>query len=159
MGRAGVWAGRERAHRHTQRTGRIPAYAAAGQSGRHTRDTRRLFQNTALVAGFSPIVLVLRSPLEDLLSAKRVQRRVRAFVVLAIAAFLAGGIAAKSLWSAAHAPSPPTAPVRDAVGTPQRPADGTPPPSAAPSHRRPEHRASRHRTHAKPADSHPDSSK
>jgi uncharacterized protein YkwD len=96
-------------------------------------------------------VLVLRSPLEDPLSAKRVKRRVRAFVMLAIAAFLAGGIAANSLWSAAHAPAPPTTPARDAVGTPERPADSTPTPSASPSHRRPPHRASRRRTRPSPS--------
>jgi uncharacterized protein YkwD len=98
-------------------------------------------------------VLVLRSPLEDLLSAKRVKRRVRAFVMLAIAAFLAGGIAANSLWSAAHAPEPPATPARDAVGTPERPADSTPEPSASPSHRRPPHHASRHRPRKPPSHS------
>jgi uncharacterized protein YkwD len=83
------------------------------------------------------------APLEDPLTAKRVKRRVRAFVILAIAAFLGGGIGAKSLWSAAHVPTPPAAPARDTVGAPEPPVDTTPAPSASPSHRR----ASRHRTH------------
>lgn len=62
-------------------------------------------------------------------------------MILAIAAFLAGGIGAKSLWSAAHVPAPPTAPARDTVEAPEPPADTTPTPSVSPSH----HHGSRHR--------------
>jgi uncharacterized protein YkwD len=73
-----------------------------------------------LNAGNAPIVLVLRSPLEDPLSAKHeipTKRRVQAFVLLAIAVFVAGGIAANRYVTAAHV-SPPTAPVTDAVVPP-----------------------------------------
>jgi uncharacterized protein YkwD len=68
-----------------------------------------------LVALDTSIVLVLRSPQEDPLSAKRVNRRVQAFVLLAIAAFVSGGFAARSLWTAAqqHVPSPATTPARE----------------------------------------------
>jgi uncharacterized protein YkwD len=46
-----------------------------------------------------------------------VKRRVQAFVLLAIAVFVSGGFAARSLWSAAqrHSPSPATSPARDLV--------------------------------------------
>ncbi|GAA4621374.1 hypothetical protein GCM10023196_009290 [Actinoallomurus vinaceus] len=65
-------------------------------------------------------MLVLRSPQEDPLSAKRVKRRVQAFVLLAIAVFVSGGLAANSLWKAAqrHSPLPATTPVRDAAVPP-----------------------------------------
>ncbi|MFL6055417.1 MAG: CAP domain-containing protein [Actinoallomurus sp.] len=67
------------------------------------------------------IVLLLRRPQEDPLSAKRVKLRVQAFVLLAIAVFVSGGIAARSLWSAAqqHAPSPITTPARDVLPSPE----------------------------------------
>ena len=74
-------------------------------------------------------MLVLRSSLEVPLSAKRVirtERRVQAFVILAIAIFLAGGIAANRYVTAAQSSptqsspvTPPvTPPVRDAVVPP-----------------------------------------
>jgi uncharacterized protein YkwD len=53
------------------------------------------------------IVLLLRSPLEDPLSAKRsipIKRRVQAFVILAIAFFVAAGFAANRYMTAAHPP-------------------------------------------------------
>jgi uncharacterized protein YkwD len=81
-------------------------------------------------------VLVLRSPQEDPLSAKRVKRRVQAFVLLAIAVFVSGGFAARSLWSAAqrHSPSPITSPARDLVApSPQGAAVHPSTPSASPS--------------------------
>jgi uncharacterized protein YkwD len=59
--------------------------------------------------------------LEDPLSAKRVirtERRVQAFVILAIAIFLAGGIAANRYVTAAQSSPPATPPVRDAVVPP-----------------------------------------
>lgn len=63
-------------------------------------------------------------------------------MILAIAAFLGGGIAARSLWSAAHVPTPPTAPARDAVVAPEPSIDAAPTPDARPTHRHP----SRHRS-------------
>jgi uncharacterized protein YkwD len=66
------------------------------------------------------IVLVLPSPLEDPLSAKRVlttRRRVQAFVLLAIALFVAGGVAANRYVTAAHI-APPDTPATDAVVAP-----------------------------------------
>jgi uncharacterized protein YkwD len=66
------------------------------------------------------IVLVLPSPLEDPLSAKRVistKRRVQAFVLLAIAVFVAGGVVANRYVTAAHM-SQPVAPATDAVVPP-----------------------------------------
>jgi uncharacterized protein YkwD len=67
------------------------------------------------------IVLLLRRPQEDPLSSKRVKLRVQAFVLLAIAVFVSGGIAARSLWSAAqqHAPSPAITPARDVAVDPE----------------------------------------
>ena len=73
-----------------------------------------------LIVVSTPIVLVLRSPLEDPLSAKHgipTKRRVQAFVLLAIAVFVAGGIAANRYVTAAHL-SPPAAPPTDAVVAP-----------------------------------------
>jgi uncharacterized protein YkwD len=66
------------------------------------------------------IVLVLRSPLEDPLSATRVisiKRRVQAFVILAIAFFVAAGFAANRYMTAAH-PSPVERPAQDAAVVP-----------------------------------------
>lgn len=81
-------------------------------------------------------MLVLRSPQEAPLSAKRVKRRVQAFVLLAIAVFVSGGFAARSLWNAAqrHSPSPITSPARDlVVPSPQGAAVHPSTPSARPS--------------------------
>lgn len=60
-------------------------------------------------------MLVLRTPWEDpLSSSKRVKRRVQAFVLVAIAVFVAGGAAARSFWaSERQTPAPATTPARD----------------------------------------------
>jgi uncharacterized protein YkwD len=86
------------------------------------------------------IVLVLPSPLEDPLSAKRVpptRRRVQAFVLLAIAVFVAGGIAVNRYVTAAHIAPPDTTPASDArVGsTPEKAAvkPGAPSAQSAPT--------------------------
>jgi uncharacterized protein YkwD len=93
------------------------------------------------------IVLVLRSPLEDPLSAKRVisiKRRVQAFVIFAIAFFVAAGFAANRYVTAAH-PSPADQPASDSVlpspeGSavkPPTPASSPTPPRTHPSSHRP----------------------
>jgi hypothetical protein len=72
-----------------------------------------------MVVGTS-IVLLLRSPLEDPLSAKRsipIRRRVQAFVILAIAFFVAVGFAANHYVTAAHQ-SPDNPPVQDNMVVP-----------------------------------------
>jgi uncharacterized protein YkwD len=72
-----------------------------------------------MVVGTS-IVLLLRSPLEDPLSAKRsipIKRRVQAFVILAIAFFVAVGFAANHYVTAAHQ-SPDNPPVQDNMVVP-----------------------------------------
>lgn len=73
-------------------------------------------------------MLVLRSPREDPLSSKRVKRRVQLFVLLAIAVFLSGGIAARSLWKPQDPPGG-TAPARDFAVVPS-PEGSTTRPSA-----------------------------
>lgn len=108
-------------------------------------------------------MLVLRSPQEDPLSAKRVKRRVQAFVLLAIAVFVSGGIAARSLWSAAqeHGPSPATTPARDVAvfpspeGAAVRPtADARPTPRPSKTAHRPKHPVAKRKTPAHRATSH-----
>jgi uncharacterized protein YkwD len=89
------------------------------------------------------IVLLLRSPLEDPLSAKRVisiKRRVRAFVILAIAVFVAAGFAANRYVTAAH-PTSTDQPAQDAVVVPSPEGSAVKPPTPAASPTRP-------RTHA-----------
>jgi uncharacterized protein YkwD len=81
------------------------------------------------------IVLVLRSPLEDPLSATRsisIKRRVQAFVIFAIAFFVAAGFAANRYMTAAH-----TAPTEDAVvaPSPEGSAVKAPTPAASPTSR------------------------
>jgi uncharacterized protein YkwD len=91
-----------------------------------------------MVVGTS-IVLVLRSPLEDPLSAKRsipIKRRVQAFVILAIAFFVAAGFAANRYVTAAH-PSPADQPVTDSVVVPSPEGSASKPPAAAPKHGKP----------------------
>jgi uncharacterized protein YkwD len=83
------------------------------------------------------IVLLLRSPLEDPLSATRVisiKRRVQAFVILAIAFFVAAGFAANRYMTAAH-PSPVERPAQNVVVSPEGTAvkPKTPTPSASSS--------------------------
>jgi uncharacterized protein YkwD len=80
------------------------------------------------------IVLVLRSPLEDPLSATRsisIKRRVQAFVILAIAFFVAAGFVANRYLTAAH----PDRPAQDAVvaPSPQGSAVKVPTPAASPT--------------------------
>lgn len=81
-------------------------------------------------------MLVLHCPREDPLSPKRVKRRVQAFVLVAIAVFVAGGFAARSFWASAerHAPAPAATPARDFAVVPS-PEDTAvrPPASARPS--------------------------
>ncbi|MCO6004588.1 CAP domain-containing protein [Actinoallomurus purpureus] len=110
----------------------------------HTPYTCDFSRNAGLAALRGPIVLVLRSPQEDPLSAKRVKRRVQAFVLLAIAVFVSGGVAARSLWSAAqqHTPSPVSTPARDMAVVPS-PEGAAVRPSAGPSSARPSHVARR----------------
>jgi uncharacterized protein YkwD len=83
------------------------------------------------------IVLVLRSPLEDPLSAKRsipLKRKVQAFVILAIAFFVAAGFAANRYVTAAH-PVPGEQPAQDSVVIPSPEGSAVKPPSAAPKPR------------------------
>jgi uncharacterized protein YkwD len=98
------------------------------------------------------IVLLLRSPLEDPLSAKRVipiKRRVQAFVILAIAFFVAAGFAANRYVTAAHPPLSDQ-PARDAVVIPSPQGSGVKPATPAPSPTRTHTRApSRRRLAAK----------
>jgi uncharacterized protein YkwD len=94
------------------------------------------------------IVLLLRSPLEDPLSAKRVipiKRRVQAFVILAIAFFVAAGFAANRYVTAAH-PAPVDQPAQDAVVVPTPEGSAVRPDTPAPS-------PTRTRTH--PVTTHP----
>jgi uncharacterized protein YkwD len=105
---------------------------------------RQLSQIVVLIVLRTSIVLVLRSPQEDPLSAKRVKRRVQAFVLLAIAAFVSGGFAARSVWTAAqqHAPSPATSPARDFAVVPSPEGDAIRPPAdTKPSSRPRPHRS------------------
>jgi len=84
------------------------------------------------------IVLVLRSPLEDPLSAKRsipIRRKVQAFVILAIAFFVAAGFAANRYVTAAH-PAPGDPPAQDAVVIPSPEGSAVKPRSTAHSPRR-----------------------
>lgn len=81
------------------------------------------------------IVLHLRSPLEDPLSAKRsipIKRKVQAFVILAIAFFVAAGFAANRYVTAAH-PVPGDQPAQDAVVVPSPEGSAVKPPTATPS--------------------------
>src|SRR3954470_10448613 len=85
------------------------------------------------------IVLLLRSPLEDPLSAKRVisiKRRVQAFVILAIAVFVAAGFAANRYMTAAHT-VPGDRPAQDAVVVPSPEGSAVKPHTPAPSSGRP----------------------
>ena len=87
-----------------------------------------------MVVGTS-IVLVLRSPLEDPLSAKRVipiKRRVQAFVILAIAFFVAAGFAANRYVTAAH-PVPTDRPAQDSAVLPSPEGSAVKPPTPKPS--------------------------
>jgi uncharacterized protein YkwD len=94
------------------------------------------------------IVLVLRSPLEDPLSAKRVisiKRRVQAFVILAIAFFVAAGFAANRYMTAAH-PSTVDRPAQDSAVLPSPEGSAVKP--TAPAHSssaRPHRQPSSHR--------------
>jgi uncharacterized protein YkwD len=81
------------------------------------------------------IVLLLRSPLEDPLSAKRVipiKRRVQAFVILAIAFFVAAGFAANRYVTAAH-PVPTDRPAQDSAVLPSPEGSAVKPPKPKPS--------------------------
>jgi uncharacterized protein YkwD len=81
------------------------------------------------------IVLHLRSPLEDPLSAKRsipIKRKVQAFVILAIAFFVAAGFAANRYVTAAH-PVPGDQPAQNAVVVPSPEGSAVTPPTEAPS--------------------------
>jgi uncharacterized protein YkwD len=85
----------------------------------------------------TPIVLLLRSPLEDPLSAKRsipIKRRVQAFVILAIAFFVAAGFAANRYVTAAH-PTTGDQPVQDSAVLPSPEGSAVKPhfPSSSPS--------------------------
>src|SRR3954471_5128033 len=93
------------------------------------------------------IVLLLRSPLEDPLSAKRVipiKRRVQAFVILAIAFFVAAGFAANRYVTAAH-PTPADRPAQDSavLPTPEGSAVRPPTPKPAPTRSHTHHASSR----------------
>ncbi|HZE32193.1 MAG TPA: CAP domain-containing protein [Actinoallomurus sp.] len=99
-----------------------------------------------MVVGTS-IVLLLRSPLEDPLSAKRsipIKRRVQAFVILAIAFFFAAGFAANRYVTAAH-PSPADQPVTDSAVVPSPEGSAVKPPAPAPTHRKPHAQRPSHR--------------
>ncbi|GLY76645.1 CAP domain-containing protein [Actinoallomurus iriomotensis] len=88
------------------------------------------------------IVLHLRSPLEDPLSAKRsipIKRKVQAFVILAIAFFVAAGFAANRYVTTAHL-APGDQPAQDAAVVPSPEGSAVKPPTATPS-------PSRSRTH------------
>src|SRR3954468_2470184 len=81
------------------------------------------------------IVLLLRSPLEDPLSAKRVipiKRRVQAFVILAIAFFVAAGFAANRYVTAAHT-APTDRPAQDSAVLPTPEGSSVKPPKPKPS--------------------------
>src|SRR5437879_3655311 len=91
------------------------------------------------------IVLVLRSPLEDPLSAKRVipiKRRVQAFVILAIAFFVAAGFAANRYVTAAH-PVPTDRPAQDSAVLPSPEGSAVKPPKPSPTKSRTRHTSSR----------------
>jgi uncharacterized protein YkwD len=93
------------------------------------------------------IVLLLRSPLEDSLSAKRsipIKRRVQAFVILAIAFFVAAGFAANRYVTAAH-PSPADQPVTDSAVVPSPEGSAVKPPTPAPTHGKPRAHRPSHR--------------
>lgn len=86
------------------------------------------------------IVLVLPSPLEDPLSAKpviSVKRRVQAFVILAIAFFVAAGFAANRYMTAART-APDDHPAQDMVVVPSPQDSAVKPttPTPSPTHRR-----------------------
>lgn len=92
------------------------------------------------MAACTSIVLVLGSPLEDPLSAKRsisIKRRVQAFVILAIAFFVAAGFVANRYLTAAHIA--PADPAQDAVvvPSPEGSAAHPPTPAASPTPRTP----------------------
>ncbi|GAB2818082.1 hypothetical protein GCM10027176_23350 [Actinoallomurus bryophytorum] len=92
-------------------------------------------------------MLLLRSPLEDPLSAKRsipIRRRVQAFVILAIAFFVAAGFAANRYVTASH-PSPADQPVTDSAVVPSPEGSAVKPPTSAPSHGKPRAHRSSHR--------------
>jgi uncharacterized protein YkwD len=92
------------------------------------------------------IVLVLRSPLEDPLSAERVipiKRRVQAFVILAIAFFVAAGFAANRYVTAAHRSPTEQTPVQDSVVLPSPEGSAVKPPTPTPSKSRTRHKTSR----------------
>lgn len=93
------------------------------------------------------IVLVLRSPLEDPLSAKRVisvKRRVQAFVLLAIAFFVAAGFAANRYLAVAH-PSNVDRPAQDTVVVPSPEGSAVTAPTPTPTpHRSPARHATTH---------------
>lgn len=93
------------------------------------------------------IVLVLRSPLEDPLSATRsisIKRRVQAFVILAIAVFVAAGFAANRYMTAAHT-TPADRPAQDAVVVPDPEGSAVKPHTPVPSSKRPHAGASSRR--------------
>lgn len=99
------------------------------------------------------IVLHLRSPLEVPLSGKRVisvKRRVQAFVILAIAFFVAAGFAANRYVTAAH-PAHTDQPTQDAVvvPSPENFAVRPPSPAPAPSRSHARHASSRPAARAK----------
>jgi uncharacterized protein YkwD len=99
-----------------------------------------------MVVGTS-IVLLLRSPLEDPLSAKRViplKRRVQAFVMLAIAFFVAAGFAANRYVTAAH-PTTADQPAQDSVVLPSPEGSAVKPPSPSSSPSRARTRTPSHR--------------
>jgi uncharacterized protein YkwD len=94
-----------------------------------------------MVVGTS-IVLVLRSPLEDPLSAKRVisvKRRVQAFVIVAIAFFVAAGFAANRYATTAHPSSTDQSPVQDSAVIPSPEGSAVKPPTPAPTKSRTHH--------------------
>jgi uncharacterized protein YkwD len=81
------------------------------------------------------IVLHLRSPLEDPLPAKRVisvERRVQAFVILAIAFFVAAGFAANRYVTSSH-PTHTDHPAQDTVVVPSPEGSAVRPPTPAPT--------------------------
>jgi uncharacterized protein YkwD len=91
------------------------------------------------------IVLVLLIPLEDPLSAKRVisvKRRVQAFVILAIAFFVAAGFAANRYVTAAH-PVPTDRPAQDSAVIPSPEGSAVKPPTPSPTKSRTRHASSR----------------
>jgi uncharacterized protein YkwD len=91
------------------------------------------------------IVLLLRSPLEDPLSAKRVipiKRRVQAFVILAIAFFVAAGFAANRYVTAAHR-VPAGRPAQDSAVLPSPEGSAVKPPKPSPTKSHTRHASSR----------------